>query len=86
MALPLARDLAPHGIRAMAIAPGIFETALTGQMTTKTIKDVKKQAVFPERMGRPEEFARFVREIIGNVMLNGSTMRLDGGVRMPAKL
>jgi NAD(P)-dependent dehydrogenase (short-subunit alcohol dehydrogenase family) len=70
MTLPLARDLAQHGIRVCTIAPGLFETPLAASIP------------FPPRLGRPEEFAALAAHIVTNVHLNGETIRLDGALRM----
>lgn len=86
LVLPLARDLAPYGIRAVAIAPGVFESQMTSMMSQKVRKSLEGVMEFPKRMGRGEEFARLVREVIGNSMLNATTIRLDGAVRMPSKM
>ncbi|KAI9718513.1 MAG: hypothetical protein M1828_006696 [Chrysothrix sp. TS-e1954] len=86
MVLPMARDLAEYGIRVMAIAPGVFESAMTAMMSQKAKKSLVGVMEFPKRMGRPEEFARLVREIISNSMMNAQTIRLDGAIRMPSKM
>ena len=85
MTLPMARELARHGIRCMAIAPGIFETPMLQGMTTGVQEALQRTAVFPARAGRASEYARLVRAIIENPMLNGTTLRLDGALRMAAK-
>jgi NAD(P)-dependent dehydrogenase (short-subunit alcohol dehydrogenase family) len=87
MSLPLARELGDLAIRVMAIAPGVFDTPMTQGLPDKS-RDVVFGAVppFPKRPGRPEEFADLVATIIAQPMLNGSTIRLDGGLRMPARL
>jgi len=85
LALPLARDLARHGIRFVAIAPGIFETPMMSGMTATVRDSLAAQVPFPPRLGHPEEFASLVREAITNPMLNGTTIRLDGAMRMAAK-
>lgn len=86
LVLPLARDLAEYGIRVVAIAPGVFESAMTGMMSQKVKKSLEGVMEFPKRMGRGVEFARMVREVIGNAMLNATVIRLDGAVRMPSKM
>lgn len=86
LVLPLARDLAAYGIRAVAVAPGVFESAMTNLMPAKVRRSLEGVQEFPRRMGRPEEFARLVREVVGNVMVNATTIRLDGAVRMPSKM
>jgi len=87
MVLPLARELGEHGIRIMGIAPGVFETPMTLNLAPKS-RDVVFAAVppFPQRPGKPEEFAALVIAIFANPMLNGEVIRLDGGLRMPARL
>ncbi|KAL1589595.1 hypothetical protein WHR41_01704 [Cladosporium halotolerans] len=86
VALPLARDLAPLGIRAVAIAPGYFESNMTAAMSEKVRGSLERVMEFPRRAGRGEEFAALVRAVVENVMLNGECVRLDGGTRMPSKL
>jgi NAD(P)-dependent dehydrogenase (short-subunit alcohol dehydrogenase family) len=85
MTLPIARELARHGIRVMTIAPGIFETPMMGQVPPEIAASLGKMVPFPPRLGRPAEFASLVREILGNVMLNGEVIRLDGAIRMAPK-
>jgi NAD(P)-dependent dehydrogenase (short-subunit alcohol dehydrogenase family) len=82
MTLPLARDLARHGIRVLTIAPGIFETPMVGLMPDNVRTSLAEQIPFPPRFGRPAEFAMLVLHIFQNPMLNGETIRLDGAVRM----
>ena len=82
MALPLARELAAHGIRVMAIAPGIFETPMAAGLPDNIRESLSQQTPFPQRLGRPEEYAALVEHIVGNEMLNGEVIRLDGGIRM----
>lgn len=85
MTLPAARELARFGIRVVAIAPGVFDTAMM-QATPDTLRQsLADQIPFPPRLGRPEEFAQFVQQIIENPMLNGSVLRLDGAIRMGSK-
>ncbi|PKL39182.1 MAG: 3-hydroxyacyl-CoA dehydrogenase [Spirochaetae bacterium HGW-Spirochaetae-1] len=85
MTLPIARDLADSGIRNNTIAPGIFETAMTGQMPENVKDSLVKMIPFPKRFGKSEEFAKLVLHIIENKMLNGEVIRLDAGVRMGNK-
>lgn len=87
MVLPLARELGDYGIRVMGIAPGVFETPMTMNLAPAS-RDVVFAAVppFPQRPGHAEEFAALVLAIVGNPMLNGDVIRLDGGLRMPARL
>ncbi len=85
MTLPIARDLARHGIRVMTIAPGIFDTPMLGALSEEVRASLGAQVPFPPRLGRPEEYARLAREIIENTMLNGEVIRLDGALRMAPK-
>ena len=82
MTLPVARELARSGIRVMTIAPGIFETPMMASLTPEVQEALGRMVPFPPRLGRPPEFASLVREIIGNAMLNGEVIRLDGAIRM----
>lgn len=86
MTLPLARDLARYGIRVVTIAPSLFESRMTAMMSEKVKRSLEKAMEFPRRAGKPEEFAQLVRQSIENVMLNGTVLRLDGGMRMPSKM
>ncbi|MEO8740745.1 MAG: 3-hydroxyacyl-CoA dehydrogenase [Casimicrobiaceae bacterium] len=85
MTLPIARELARHGIRVMTIAPGLFETPMMHGMTAEVQESLGKMVPFPPRLGRPAEYASLVGEIIRNEMLNGETIRLDGAIRMAPK-
>lgn len=80
MALPLARSLARNGIRVAGIMPGLFETPIYGGNVEKMNAHLQN-AVFPVRFGKPAEFASLFMEIVRNSMINGTTFRLDGGVR-----
>jgi NAD(P)-dependent dehydrogenase (short-subunit alcohol dehydrogenase family) len=82
MTLPVARDLAELGIRVVTIAPGIFDTPLLATLPEAVRASLGKQVPFPQRLGRPEEFAALAAHIIENVMLNGEVIRLDGAIRM----
>jgi NAD(P)-dependent dehydrogenase (short-subunit alcohol dehydrogenase family) len=82
MTLPIARDLAEHGIRVCTIAPGIFETPLLGTLPEPVRASLAKQVPFPSRLGQPPEYAALALHIITNGMLNGETIRLDGAIRM----
>lgn len=82
MTLPIAREFAQHGIRVMTIAPGIFETPMLGRLPEEVKQSLGAQVPFPRRLGKPEEYARLVENIIGSPMLNGETIRLDGAIRM----
>jgi len=82
MTLPIARDLARSGIRCVTIAPGLFGTPMLLGMPADVQESLGRQVPFPSRLGRPDEFAQLVEAVIGNVMLNGETIRLDGAIRM----
>lgn len=86
MTLPMARDLARFGIRVVTVAPGLFDSGMTALMGEKVRRSLMRVMEFPVRAGRPEEFARVVREGVENSMLNGTVIRLDGGMRMPSKM
>ena len=75
----LARDLGSMGIRVNTIAPSLFATGLTAGIPKEFEDKLTADAAFPKRMGRPEEYARLAVAIIENPMLNGGTIRLDGG-------
>ena len=85
MTLPLARELARHGIRVMTIAPGIFETPMMAGLPKEVQESLGKGVPFPPRLGRPAEYAQLVQAIVENPMLNGETIRLDGALRMAPK-
>jgi len=85
MTLPIARDLAKLGIRAVAIAPGVFETPMM-QAAPEAVRDALQAATpFPSRLGDPEEFARLAAHVIENRMINGAVLRIDGALRMPPR-
>ena len=83
MTLPMARDLAPHGIRVMTVAPGLFKTPLLDDLPESVQNELGAMVPCPSRLGNPDEFARLVVSILKNPMLNGETIRLDGALRMP---
>jgi len=85
LTLPAARELAKFGIRVVAIAPGVFETAMMSGAPDTVRMSLADQAAFPSRFGKPEEFAQLVQQIVENQMLNGSVIRLDGAIRLAAK-
>jgi NAD(P)-dependent dehydrogenase (short-subunit alcohol dehydrogenase family) len=85
MALPIARELARFGIRCVAIAPGIFHTPMMDGMPPEVQQSLAAQVPFPARLGRPEEFAQLVASVCEIPMLNGTTLRLDGAIRMQPK-
>ncbi len=85
MTLPIARDLARNGIRNMTIAPGIFGTPMLFTMP-QAVQDALAAGVpFPSRLGTPADYAKLVRHIIENDMLNGEVIRLDGAIRLAPK-
>jgi 3-hydroxyacyl-CoA dehydrogenase / 3-hydroxy-2-methylbutyryl-CoA dehydrogenase len=85
LTLPAARDLASRGVRVMTIAPGLFDTPLLAALPAEQREALGAGIPFPSRLGRPEEYASLVAEIIANPMLNGETIRLDGALRMPPR-
>jgi NAD(P)-dependent dehydrogenase (short-subunit alcohol dehydrogenase family) len=85
MTLPIARELARHGIRVITVAPGIMETPMIKAMTIEVQESLGRMVPFPSRPGQPDEFARLVAHIIDNTYLNGEVIRLDGAIRMAAK-
>jgi len=82
MVLPLARELARFGIRVVGIAPGLFQTPMMAGLPQEAQDSLGKQVPYPPRLGRPEEYAELVASICTNHMLNGTTIRLDGAIRM----
>jgi NAD(P)-dependent dehydrogenase (short-subunit alcohol dehydrogenase family) len=82
LTLPAARELARHGIRVVTIAPGIFETPMLHGLPADVQQSLGASVPFPQRLGRPDEYAALVRHILENPMLNGETIRLDGALRM----
>jgi NAD(P)-dependent dehydrogenase (short-subunit alcohol dehydrogenase family) len=85
MMLTMARDLGSLGIRSVAIAPSLFSTGLTEGIPDEFASVLTKDAAFPKRMGRPEEYGKLAVAIIENPMLNGLCIRLDGGQRFAPK-
>ena len=82
MTLPIARDLARHGIRICTIAPGLFKTPLLMGLPEPALDALGKTIPFPPRLGDPSEYAALACQILENPMLNGETIRLDGALRM----
>ncbi|CAN5512964.1 SDR family NAD(P)-dependent oxidoreductase [soil metagenome] len=82
MTLPMARDLAQHGIRVCTVAPGLFSTPLMRQLPEPVQASLAASIPFPPRLGKPEEFAQLACHIVTNNHLNGETIRLDGALRM----
>lgn len=85
MTLPAARELAQWGIRVMTIAPGIMQTPMMSGMPQNVQDSLAQQVPFPKRLGSSDEYAKLVQHIIENDYLNGSVIRLDGGIRMQPK-
>ncbi|MGP5120552.1 SDR family NAD(P)-dependent oxidoreductase [Psychrobacter alimentarius] len=82
LTLPLARELARHGIRVMTIAPGVFATPMMQSIPEKAREQLEAGVPYPKRLGNPAEFAKLVTHIIDNAYLNGEVIRLDGAIRM----
>lgn len=85
MTLPMARELSRFGIRVMTIAPGIFWTPMVDGMPEHIQESLSASIPFPSRLGRPEEFAELAGNILESTYMNGTTIRLDGAVRLAAK-
>lgn len=85
MTLPMARDLSRQGIRVMTIAPGLFMTPMLEALPEEVQQALGTSVPYPPRLGKPAEYASMVQYVIGNVMLNGETIRLDGALRMAPK-
>jgi len=88
MTLPMARDLARHAIRIVAIAPGAFSSAMTAQLPEKARRSLEGNGglVYPQRFGNPNEFAKTVRWAMEVPYVNGEVVRLSGAGRLPGKL
>jgi NAD(P)-dependent dehydrogenase (short-subunit alcohol dehydrogenase family) len=85
MVLPAARDLARAGIRVVGIAPGVFDTPFMDVLSDEAKRAVSAAVPFPPRLGRADEYASLVLEVVRNTMLNGETIRLDGALRLSAR-
>jgi NAD(P)-dependent dehydrogenase (short-subunit alcohol dehydrogenase family) len=85
MTLPIARELARYGIRVCTIAPGIMETPMLAGLPQAAQDSLGHQVPYPQRLGRPDEYAALVMSIVDNGYLNGETIRLDGAIRMAPK-
>ena len=85
MTLTMARDLGSLGIRVLSIAPSLFSTGITQGIPDEFADVLTKDAAFPKRMGRPEEYGKLAVAIVENPMLNGSCIRLDAGQRFAPK-
>lgn len=82
LTLPAARELARFGIRVVAVAPGVFETPMLRGLPQPAQEALEKATPFPSRLGSPDEYASLVMSILGNTMLNGEVIRLDGALRL----
>ncbi|WP_427924728.1 SDR family oxidoreductase [Streptomyces sp. cg40] len=85
MCLTMARDLGPFGIRVLAIAPSLFDTGAVEKIPDEVRAELVKDAAFPKRLGRPEEYAKLALAVVDNPMLNGQCLRLDAGQRFGPK-
>ncbi|MGI9390169.1 MAG: SDR family NAD(P)-dependent oxidoreductase [Boseongicola sp.] len=85
LSLPVARELAQHGIRVVAIAPGLFRTPMMEGLPEEISAEIAANIPFPARLGDPAEYAILVQQIVENPYLNGTTVRLDGAVRLPRR-
>ena len=85
LTLPAARELARFGIRVVTIAPGLFLTPMMAGFSAEVQKSLAETVQFPQRLGKPEEYAELVAAIVAQPMLNGETIRLDGALRMAPK-
>jgi NAD(P)-dependent dehydrogenase (short-subunit alcohol dehydrogenase family) len=83
--LPAAREFARFGVRVMAIAPGFFETPLMNELPPDAVQKLVADIPFPRRLGKPAEFADLAIAIVENPSLNGTTIRLDGALRLPPR-
>ncbi len=82
LTLPAARELARFGVRVLTIAPGLVETPMLGSLPADIQESLAASVPFPQRLARPDEFARLVLHIIDNTILNGETIRMDGALRL----
>jgi NAD(P)-dependent dehydrogenase (short-subunit alcohol dehydrogenase family) len=85
MCLPAAREFARAGIRVMSIAPGLFHTPMMEGLPEDVTAEIAANIPFPPRLGDPQEYALLVEHIVTNPFLNGTTIRLDGAVRLPPR-
>ena len=82
LTMPAARELARWGVRVLAIAPGLFDTPMLRQLPKQAQESLGAQVPFPNRLGKPSEYAALAMQMIENPMLNGEVVRLDGAIRM----
>lgn len=85
MTLPMARELAPYGIRVVTIVPGIIHTPLFDSLNPEYIDNLVSSTVYPKRLGKPEEIAKLAVHIVDNDYINGECIRMDAAIRMPPK-
>jgi NAD(P)-dependent dehydrogenase (short-subunit alcohol dehydrogenase family) len=85
MTLPMAREFARIGVRVMTVAPGVFHTPMVDGMPPAVYDSLCAQVPYPSRLGKPEEFADLVAFIVTNRYMNGTTVRLDGAIRLQPK-
>lgn len=85
LCLPAAREFAKPGIRVAAIAPGLFHTAMTETLPDELREEISSNIPFPSRLGDADEYARLAQHIVENTYINGTTIRLDGAVRLPPR-
>jgi len=85
LTLPAARELARFGVRVAAIAPGVFATPMLAGLPQAAQHSLAANVPFPQRLGRPDEYAQLALHICRNAMLNGEVIRLDGALRMPPR-
>ena len=85
MTLPIARDLAAIGVRVNTIAPGLIDTPLLGMLPEPQKAALGQSVLFPKRLGLPADYASLALELVTNSYMNGETIRMDGGIRMPPK-
>ena len=83
MVLPMARDLARNGIRVVGVAPGVFKTNMMALLPQEKQEALGNLALTPKRLGNPEEFAQLISHILDSTYMNGTVVRLDGGIRLP---
>jgi NAD(P)-dependent dehydrogenase (short-subunit alcohol dehydrogenase family) len=85
MTVPAARDLSSTGIRVVTIAPGTFDTPMMALLPEPARQALAAHIPFPRRLGRPDEYALLVEQLVANPYINGETVRLDGALRMPPR-